>query len=564
MKFDFSYYNYNGEEFEEVEYTAFHLEEEQIASITKYLEEGGHNVIFLKVRPGYLNQHTFYKRLVAFFHNIEKQNESPYPFSTPIITISELDIFNLKNNEIGEGFQIAPHFRFLDSSIWYRYVPLNKEFSERLEKALRTIGWAYRYNLYAKNVCKEYLEFSNRLLNNSYLAEFGGHASDVFPFKFHLESLMEERAAGIQKRLSGYNLQWNFLLIDDFAEFALREGNNKDTSPVKNEEKCKLKIIEGLINFPLEEQEELSPISADICPQASVSKAIKHYFSNSDQKIVYDIILLDYLFSEPKSSIHYGTELLEQIADPNNKVKEGKGVFQSYWIHPVSVFSEAMLSDFQEKSLQHFEKDWQLARGADPINTPHLFRCSLYEFMDVQFRKIFFTEEDLWSFLADNPIRGSQLTGRRQANLVFRRFIERFSTIEGLPEGSRLAQTIKALMHKPSKKADGKPERSQAKSLMENIRQLLYLLAFTTGFDFPILEREFMTIDKRFRRFRRQKEIEIAALRQSPEEKTKKTEEEREKIDREVKKIRQLLKRVEKQMERLSMAVYRTDQNYEP
>lgn len=100
-------------------------------------------------------------------------------------------------------------------------------------------------------------------------------------------------------------------------------------------------------------------------------------------------------------------------------------------------------------------------------------------------------------------------------------------------------------MNKPPGKFKGPPERSQAKALMENIRQLLYLLAFTTGFDFPIMEREFITIDKRFRRFKQQqKEREMAAVEWA--------------------KMEELLNRVEKQMENLSMAVYRTDQNYEP
>ena len=240
--------------------------------------------------------------------------------------------------------------------------------------------------------------------------------------------------------------------------------------------------------------------------EPKIKKAKGFLLEMADEGLIFDIILLDFLFTsnqETPTIVEYGTELLLVLSDEDEKLtlNKAKGVLQSFWIYPVSVFPEAMHSTFQEKSLQHLEEDWQLARGADPINTPHLFRCSLFEFMKVQSEKLYFTQEDIWSFLLENPLPVERDTDTKNwgklvngwALRTFRKFLERFSAIEGVPEGSALGNTAKGQMQQL---------RVSPYHLMEHVRQLLFMLAYSTGFDFPIIEREFEQIMQSFNIFK--------------------------------------------------------------
>ena len=201
--------------------------------------------------------------------------------------------------------------------------------------------------------------------------------------------------------------------------------------------------------------------------------------------------MLDYLFSRNKGELAYGTKLLEAVS--NEKLYKGKGLFQYYWIHPVSVFSNAMQAAFQEKSIQHLEENWQLARGADPINTPHLFRASLYEFMSAQLDKLIFTEKDIYAFLLENPVpqekprsgkKRSSSTIRNWARSAFRVFIDRFSATYGAPEGSSLREGVLDLFK-------SSPLLKPANDLKERLQQILYLKAYSMGFDTQTLVHEF-------------------------------------------------------------------------
>ena len=58
-----------------------------------------------------------------------------------------------------------------------------------------------------------------------------------------------------------------------------------------------------------------------------------------------------------------------------------------FWIFPISVFSYAILDELYEKGISHFSEHWHLASGADPVNTPQLFRYKLFRFMNMQLRE---------------------------------------------------------------------------------------------------------------------------------------------------------------------------------
>ncbi len=470
---------------------------------------------------------SFYHKAVGDLH--KNPNDA-----RPTIFISFSNIVKLGSSAKVGAVNLDPRFKFLDSSIWYRYVPIEGGFNKNLQEVLKTIAWAYKNRLYFKNVCFEFLEFQNRLIQNSYLdnAYGSGHARQVFPFTFHSETAMEEKASGkkegIIHALTGdaTKLRWNFLLVDDFANECLKEGKEKEGPAIKKE------IVRRLIESPPAHHmkaesniaksfdcaktvdEALPMLGCEMkkanrgASSSEPSKAVAQEENNKAYR-VYDIILLDYLFSDTEPQ-HYGTKLLEKIECADRH--DGVGVLQSYWIYPISVFNEAIQSDLQEKGYQYLEKYWHLARGADPLNTPHLFRRTLYEFMQAQAGKILFKEKDLWQFMAENPLSEPEklqnsnaqfktsrnVLSREKAIQAFRRFIERFSMDEGLPSGSALAESVLQQL------ADLK-----TRDLRDHIRQLLYLLGFSVGFDFPVIEREFRAIEDAFEQFRPHLEGEI-------------------------------------------------------
>ena len=170
----------------------------------------------------------FYKAVVEKLHS--KDDEKSH--QVPTIFIGYHNIMSDGKELIvidDQKVLLDPRYRFLDSSIWYRYVAIesfenSKSFEKNLHSILMSIFWAYENQLYSSNICREFVELSNRLILNSYLdGKFGGgHASQVFPFTFHSETFMENRAISIYEDLANLNLKWNFLLVDDYARNTLK------------------------------------------------------------------------------------------------------------------------------------------------------------------------------------------------------------------------------------------------------------------------------------------------------------------------------------------------------
>ena len=485
-------------------------------------------VLFAPVKL--LSDFKFYKRVPNFFHN---KGKKPFePFSVPLLTISYPDFMadelkggiNTQNNKESESeidrlikgvydnLKNDDHFWFLDSSIWYRYVSYanNQIFNDQLSDALHTFCWAYERKLYNKRVTKEYLEFSNRQIENAFLDhQFGqGHASLINPLKFHSEYFMkveaEKRYHALTSRKNRNNknskkkINWNILLLDDYGESPLSDIPNAQ-NPDKEPELTKKEIIQELIDNSIEKisernnllQESYSILNEkriDVVTDIEKAPGIIQQKVKPERtyKKVYDIILLDYLFSKTDDDKpHYGTEFLEKISAGD--LTEGKSLFQYYWIFPISIFSESMLLSFKEKGIQPINDNWQLARGADPNNTPNLFRFNLLDFLKVQFDKLYFDERDIWNFFVEFPIpMGSGVKSiRNWAINVFRMFLERFSAIDSVPNGSAIGESVKRhLMN----------DKIHSYKLMVHVRQFLYLSAFRTGFDSVLIEREFYNI----------------------------------------------------------------------
>lgn len=494
-------------------------------------ENSGHKVKLRFIPYASLLQNKrIYAEIRKEFVKIDETSNEVSVHPTPIIFIGYFDLMSKKKPETGkpetEKPEIAPEpcFRFLDSSIWCRYVALEGDFVKNFETAVKTIEWAYHYNLYDTNVCKEYIEFHSRLVQESRL-ELGigsGHSMSVYPFTFHSETKMLDN---IKEKLKEINqtplLKWNVLLFDDFADHCLRVGK-EEKEPLKVEGKTKGEIVKNLIKkgtiINSDDGDDLLKTFHCVRNLSSAMKALQissnpsepkksqqiieklpegnQNEKNDAKKIIYDIVLLDYLFSyfdelEKGQDPYFGTELLDAIKGADQR--DGLSIRQSYWIFPMTVFNEAIHSDLQERGFQSLEPHWHMIRGADPINTPLLFRSSLLDFMEEQARRILFEEKDLWQFLADSLSQKMESKEvKSKAISTYGRFIERFSADEGTPEGSAIGETANERLNG----AHG------LKDLRNHIRALLFLLGYSSGFDFPIIEHEFLLIEKAFKKYK--------------------------------------------------------------
>ena len=425
---------------------------------------------------------TTFKKIIK----INKYNSAQHYTPKPILTII------LDEEEVSSTQQ--ERLKFLDSSIWYRSLNYSdKDFKSQLTAILAETLQYFDWKLYQSNVAREYCELYTRLFKEDYIIEIGGHGSNVTPFSPHSETEMKEKADEILKRLEEKDIIWDFLLIDDYVNSKLAVGKEGvDKTYIK---KNKTEIIESHIGNKLSNSIEIKEqIEEGIAILRKKQFNTKKNESGENKK--FDVILLDYLFSNSKPT-KYGTELLEKITKDID-FSYGKGPFNRYWFFPVSVFSDAFLSDLQAKGLSYINEHWYLSRGADPVNTPQLFRYQLYYFLEQQVKTVDLESIEIFRFFLEKPIVLSQIAGNKYrynvdewAKKVFGIFIQRYSNMEYLrdlePIKSKSA-FIKSISDYLTK------HRAKETYIIEHIRRLLYLLAYEVGHEWQIMSAELQLI----------------------------------------------------------------------
>lgn len=406
----------------------------------------------------------------------------------PIITLGMWDLMSEnKDKNLFNLINIDRKYNFLDSSIWQYYVSLEntteqkengkfKTFTENLTNVLTEIAENYELGLYSTNVAREFIEFQTRLMSNSNLIDIDGHANYIAPFIFHSEKKMKILAINELNKLkekTELGIRWNLLLIDDFSEIMLK-GSSK-------EKLTKKYIINYFLenDFPDGNKDDNKNNLIKLDTVQNIDKAIERIKNKT-----YDIILLDYLLgvNEEKKRREYGYEFLKHIEDKKSSLKKYKGPLTRFWIFPVSVFSNAMLDRLREQGLNHINQNFFISRGGDPINTPHLYRYNLYKFLNLQIEQTLYTKKSIVEFLSENEIIGTKSSKiddevRLWAKRVFGSFIFKFGKREVLEidkaSGSEFAKSVLQFLN-DKHKTDYR--------FYDHVRQLLYLLAYGTGF----------------------------------------------------------------------------------
>lgn len=449
---------------------------------------------------------------------------------TPVLWVGEEDIFT-ENSFTYKKLNIDKRILFLDSSIWHYYIdiPYNiEEFKRKVNSVFERINnnLCKSKNLLKINVSKEFYEFQTRIFKNSYLADFGAHATDVTPFKFHSETRMKEMADEFltflkdngnideerEKKRKGIDLtkyKWRLLLVDDYANEKLKI-DNENNGPTKKD------ILEKVLVVP-SDQKDKGKYWIQIEPCPSVEDFFSKYKKDNEQKKIYDVILLDYLLGDvsigkERTGREYSTDILKWIKK-NDSFKDYtkekldtnlKGPLGKFWFFPISVFSFAFMEDIRKLGYTQLEKEWIIARGADPVNTPELFRYSLFKFMDAQLSRVYRhsvvdSKETVLKYNTDLLIGflkkyfNNSDTVKQNAINYYSTFLNLYSTFNELKNNkknkSRLAESIieSQLISKYNPK------------LFEHFQHLIYMLAYEPAYEWSKMWDEFIIVRQKIR-----------------------------------------------------------------
>ena len=422
---------------------------------TEQSEATDEGVIVLFLPTAALGKSAFFDHLpgscIRPFRSLEDREQEMDIRYQPIVTVAMPDMMDFhsetqhreQRDEEGKKYffdlNTDARFKFLDSSIRHRYVPLSPRSREcNFEGMMREImSEMSRYwddGLYRTNAAIATLEFQLRMLLHSYIAKtgIGGHAVAVKPFKFHSETWMKRKAAEEIEFFTNPvweggdligQLRWRALIVDDYAQknISCPEGSvcnlNKTQlilRPVQRLYEEKLKKEKGKVSpkTATAMQREMFVIDSSIVKTNKKQHGMLVNAQGKLRTIAYDIIFLDYLLDhQHDGQREYGHDLVLELlrndreANTNGPEKPFRRDFMGrYWIFPISSFPFAFPDKLNQLGVGHLHEIWHLSSGGDPITTPHLFAYYLYRFMKQKVAKHFLYPEALRRFLNEAPV----------------------------------------------------------------------------------------------------------------------------------------------------------------
>ncbi|MFK7925793.1 MAG: hypothetical protein AB8H47_27845 [Bacteroidia bacterium] len=406
--------------------------------------------------------------------------------------------------------RVDPRFRVLDSSIWNRYVSLSSphSFGSRLSKTIDEICLYYENGLYDAVIAQEYLEFQCRKLQQSYLKNYpGGHAKLVTPFRFHSESKMRQMA--IEKRrelLQSGSRTWSCLLADDYAQKPLRTTHKQKSTN-------KLDWLNFLFNDTGETKvvRFLNPEKSwNRNPQFNKSgrkfNGYVSYFFNlltSSKELDNhrpDIIILDYFFGieERHPDERYGHKLIKNLKKYHRGLSHSKDVssiapsnsslaFGKYWIFPISAFEHAFQSHLRLMGDSAINDLIEIADGADPINSPELFRYLFYCFMQYQEYRVGYKSKVIRQQLYSDEILKQKDQLPLAMAKVYPRIVDVNAKLRLLSQEKEDSDLAKSFFDQHERRV----------SLLEfglHVQKLLGLVAFGSNLEWPKMWQEYLLL----------------------------------------------------------------------
>jgi hypothetical protein len=295
----------------------------------------------------------------------------------PTGTLMEQRQKNLRLYQLG----IDHRAKFLDSSIWHRYVAYDRDFGENILARLAEMVECSDLRLYRSLASLASLEFQCRMLLNSFIVPLGanGHHESVTPFKFHSETWAASQSARIMEFLRAegeetklIDLKWNTLTVDDQAD----EPISTDDYPAKGIAPTKNKLIARWLTNTTAGLKALA-VNTETCTKGDrdiIEKGI-----NLMRKKTFDVVFLDYLLGKGgvlgEKGREYGHEFLLEIAAHQLEQQPiRQGVLGRHWVFPISAFPFAFGDKLRQLGMEGVSERWYISEGGDPITTPELFR----------------------------------------------------------------------------------------------------------------------------------------------------------------------------------------------
>lgn len=370
--------------------------------------------------------------------------KAPLSDLSPLISICDADIMSLwsypyedeiksESAKMIRNSALDPRYKFLDSSIWFRFLPIDAvmsdkvgqqmgvsevDFKTRFSRLVKEICEYWKKGLYVTNAAVAARELQLRLLLESKLSKEvgkGGHAEAVTPFKFHSESFLQNRASQeleFFKKERGKNhmndavsisseCKLRVLIVDDQGEVLSTIDDRKNANKIKAVGKKDL-ILDPLsdIFVNMTKEEAVFPTQGSGIIEFCLEKLEKNSF---------DLIFLDYLLGARKddpSTREYGHEfLLNLLNDSKAKTSNYKRSFQGkFWIFSISSFPFALPDKLHQLGISHLQNLWHLSYGGDPVTTPHLYKYYLLRFVKQKVSSYFLHPDLLLRILKENPI----------------------------------------------------------------------------------------------------------------------------------------------------------------
>ena len=294
-----------------------------------------------------------------------------------------------KRNERLYRLGIDHRVKFLDSSIWHRYVVYDEGFETNLLARLSDIVVYSDLRLYRSLASLASLEFQCRMLLNSFIAPLGGHGHHeaVTPFKFHSETYMARHSDAIldflRKEGEGIqliDLQWKALTVDDQANQPI---STIDDPPEGSESRSytsaapsKLDLIKKwLAGYPPSQKAKMLSVEMTHFTKDSINIIQKGIVEM--RRHMFDVIFLDYLLGSGgtlrANDREYGHEFLLELATSADQQLR-RGPLGRHWIFPISSFPFAFGDKLRQIGMNGVSDRWHISEGGDPIATPEIFR----------------------------------------------------------------------------------------------------------------------------------------------------------------------------------------------
>lgn len=361
-------------------------------------------------------------------------SENTLPLAKEYLPVVTLYPGNQFDTEDGQGFRTKYGIRYWDSSVWQRWIDIDRTQTVEIElsRVLYQLKFYFNNQLYQKEVSIEYCDFSSRIYKNSYLLDIvaNGHANYVTPFPFFSESSFHLNTNNLAE-LNGF--VWRILLVDDDTKYKFdyfksllehyRFQGDSGTFHVVDLNATGQQLLNSQVSGD-------KPILM-IKQVFSIEEAILEL---SDEQVRYDIICLDYLLgadSVDAKKRQTGKQLLDVIKKRSYPLRPS--VSDKFWIFLTTSYSTAFIDDLQHDVTSLMSDDWNIERGASFLQTPNYFLSAFINFLSYQLKETRIASlKECWidrlRKLAPENVRFS----RSWANETLTRVLNNWAQVESL------------------------------------------------------------------------------------------------------------------------------------